>query len=111
MAYMFSYYGLAAAAMLSVLNYCLLGLSFEVDGYYLKSFEIWLACMVVFPGAGNVAFTLLEYRIGHRHLLSAVIENITWIPFLYVFFFPKSYIYRGFTLLPPPSSAFSSLLD
>ena len=84
MAYMFSYYGLAAAAMLSVLNYCILGLSFEVDGYYLKSFEIWLACMVVFPGAGNVAFTLLEYRIGHRHLLSAVIENITWIPFLYV---------------------------
>lgn len=84
MAYMFSYYGLAAAAMLSVLNYCLLGLSYEVDGYYLKSFEIWLACMVVFPGAGNVAFTLLEYRIGHRDLLSALVENLTWIPFLYV---------------------------
>ncbi|KAL9708789.1 hypothetical protein Ac2012v2_007943 [Leucoagaricus gongylophorus] len=86
MAYMFSYYGLAAAAMLSVLNYCLLGLSYEVDGYYLKSFEIWLACMVVFPGAGNVAFTLLEYRIGHRDLLSALVENLTWIPFFFFFF-------------------------
>lgn len=82
MAYMFSYYGLAAAAVLSVLNYFLLGLSYEVDGFYLKSFEIWLACTVVFPGVGNLAFTLLEYRIGHRDLLSALFENFMWIPFL-----------------------------
>jgi hypothetical protein len=85
MAYMFSYYGLAAAAMLSILNYFLLGLSFEVDGYYLKSFEIWLACTVVFPGAGNLAFTVLEYRIGQRDLLSSFFENVMWIPFLSVF--------------------------
>lgn len=82
MAYMFSYYGLAAAALLSVLNYFLLGFSYEVDGYYLKSFEIWLACTVVFPGAGNLAFTLLEYRIGHRDLLSGFVENFVWVPFL-----------------------------
>ena len=107
MAYMFSYYGLAAAAMLSVLNYCLLGLSYEVDGYYLKSFEIWLACMVVFPGAGNVAFTLLEYRIGHRDLLSALVENLTWIPFLYVLE-PINFAYDFNWILFP---AFSSLLD
>lgn len=82
MAYMFSYYGLAAAAVLSILNYFLLGFSYEVDGYYLKSFEIWLACTVVFPGAGNLAFTLLEYRIGHRDLLSGFFENFVWVPFL-----------------------------
>lgn len=82
MAYMFSYYGLAAAAFLSILNYFLLGFSYEVDGFYLKSFEIWLACMVLFTGAGNVGFTFLEYRIGHRDLWSSFLENFMSIPFL-----------------------------
>ena len=27
---------------------------------------------------------MLEYRLGSRPLLDAVIENLTWIPFLYV---------------------------
>ncbi|KAF7760728.1 CAZyme family GT2 [Agaricus bisporus var. burnettii] len=86
MAYMFSYYGLAAAAFLSILNYFLLGFSYEVDGFYLKSFEIWLACMVLFTGAGNVGFTFLEYRIGHRDLWSSFLENFMSIPFLFFFF-------------------------
>ncbi|RDB21975.1 hypothetical protein Hypma_011029 [Hypsizygus marmoreus] len=86
MSYMFSYYGLAASALLSVLNYLLLGFALEVDGYYLHSFEIWLACTVVFPGAGNVGFTLLEYRLGQRDILSSLIENVTWIPFFFFFF-------------------------
>ncbi|KAG6889283.1 hypothetical protein C0992_005759, partial [Termitomyces sp. T32_za158] len=75
MSYMFSYYGLAAAAVLSVLNYLLLGWAVDVDGYYLHSFEIWLACTIVFPGAGNLGYTLLEYRLGQRDLFSALIEN------------------------------------
>lgn len=78
--------GLAAAAMLSILNYLLLGWGYEVDGFYEKSFEIWLACTVVFPGAGNVGFTLLEYRLGHKPLLEALIENFSWVPFLCVSF-------------------------
>lgn len=82
MAYMFSYYGIAASAMLSVLNYLLLGWALDVDGYYMHSFEIWLACTVVFPGAGNIGYTLLEYRLGKRSILSSFLENITWIPFL-----------------------------
>ena len=79
---MFSYYGLAAGALLSFLNYVMLGLSFNVDGFYMHSFEIWLACTVVFPGAGNIGFTLLEYRLGQRSIVSSFLENITWIPFL-----------------------------
>jgi len=86
MSYMFSYYGLAAAAMLSLLNYLLLGWGYEVSGFYEKSFEIWLACTVVFPGAGNLGFTLLQYRLGQRNLLDALIENATWIPFFFFFF-------------------------
>jgi len=79
---MFSYYGIAAGALLSLLNYFMLGLSFNVDGFYMHSFEIWLACTVVFPGAGNIGYTLLEYRLGQRSIVSSFLENITWIPFL-----------------------------
>ncbi|KAL4071885.1 glycosyl transferase family group 2-domain-containing protein [Scleroderma citrinum] len=86
MAYMFSYYGIAAAAILTLLNYLILGLEIPIDGFFLHSFEIWLACTVVFPGLGNLGFTLLEYRLGHRSLLSSLVENLSWIPFFFFFF-------------------------
>lgn len=76
--------GIAAAFILTVINYLILGWQFEIDGFYLRSFEVWLACIVVFPGAGNIGFALLQYRLGQRNLLEAFIENVTWIPFLYV---------------------------
>ncbi|KAJ6532924.1 glycosyl transferase family group 2-domain-containing protein [Mycena vulgaris] len=84
--YMFSYYGIAASAALSVLNYLLLGWALDVDGFYMHSFEIWLACMVVFPGAGNIGYTLLEYRLGLRSIFSSLVENLTWVPFFFFFF-------------------------
>jgi hypothetical protein len=74
--------GIAAAAVLSIINYFVLGWNLEMDGFYMHSFEIWLACTVVFPGAGNLGFTMLEYRLGERSLLSALMENLMWIPFL-----------------------------
>ncbi|KIM63238.1 hypothetical protein SCLCIDRAFT_761985 [Scleroderma citrinum Foug A] len=86
MAYMFSYYGIAAAAILTLLNYLILGFEIRIDGFFLHSFEIWLACTVVFPGLGNLGYTLLEYRLGQRSLLSSLFENITWIPFFFFFF-------------------------
>ena len=79
---MFSYYGIAAGTLGSILNYLLLGLAPNLDRFYLKSFEILLACVVVFPGIGNVGFTLLEYRLGHRSVGAALWENLRWIGFL-----------------------------
>ncbi|KAG2019686.1 hypothetical protein CC2G_005101 [Coprinopsis cinerea AmutBmut pab1-1] len=86
MSYMFSYYGIAAATMGSILNYLLLGLAPNIDRFYLKSFEILLACAVVFPGIGNVGYTLLEYRLGHKNFFAALFENLRWIPFFLFFF-------------------------
>jgi hypothetical protein len=74
--------GIAAATVGSILNYLLLGLAPQLDKYYLHSFEILLACTVVFPGAGNLGYTLLEYRLGQRNFISALIENLKWMPFL-----------------------------
>ena len=79
---MFSYYGIAASVTIGVINYVLLGFEFPVDNFYMHSFEIWLACTVVFPGAGNIGFTILEYRLGTRSLLDSLVENLTWVPFL-----------------------------
>ncbi|TFK63653.1 hypothetical protein BDN72DRAFT_307822 [Pluteus cervinus] len=86
MSYMFSYYGIAASGMMSVINYVLLGIGFEPDGFYMHSFEIFLACTVVFPGAGNVSFTILEHRLGIRDIAASFIENFTWVPFFFFFF-------------------------
>ncbi|EMD31651.1 hypothetical protein CERSUDRAFT_119455 [Gelatoporia subvermispora B] len=76
MSYMFSYYGIAAAITISIVNYVLLGFQFPVDGFYMRSFEIWLATTVVFIGSGNVGFTLLEYRIGEKDLLASLWQQI-----------------------------------
>lgn len=67
---MFSYYGIAASITIGVINYILLGFALSVDGYYMHSFEIWLATTVVFFGSGNVGYTLLQYRLGKKELVS-----------------------------------------
>lgn len=74
--------GIAAATVGSIMNYLLLGLGPNLDRFYLHSFEILLACTVVFPGIGNLGFTLLEYRLGQRNFFAAMFENLRWIPFL-----------------------------
>jgi len=86
MSYMFSYYGIAAATVGSIMNYLLLGIGPDIDRFYLHSFEILLACTVVFPGLGNLGFTLLEYRLGQRNFFAALIENLRWVPFFLFFF-------------------------
>jgi len=105
--------GIAVSITIGVINYVLLGFEFPVDGFYMHSFEIWLATTIVFFGSGNVGFTLLEYRLGEKNLvssiafvvvinlsltwaglqLSALWENLMWIPFLWALFlqfFPRS---------------------
>lgn len=74
--------GIAVGLVLSLVNYLLLGWGYEVDGFYLKSFEIWLACVIVFPCAGNLGFILLEYRLGMKPLLTSAVDTLKWVPFL-----------------------------
>jgi len=72
---MFSYYGIAAGITISVINYVLLGFQFPVDGFYIHSFEIWLATTVVFYGSGNVGYSLLEYRLGQKQLVRGLLPT------------------------------------
>lgn len=82
MAYMFSYYAIAIGFPLSLLNYFLVGWEFHLDGFYFRSFEILIGIMVVYPLLGNLAYTILEYRLGHRGFFASLGETIMWIPFL-----------------------------
>ncbi|KAF9219278.1 hypothetical protein BS17DRAFT_789594 [Gyrodon lividus] len=86
LAYMFSYYGISVSVTLSFLNYFLLGFQFPVDGFYMHSFEIWLATTIVFFGLGNLAYSLLQYRLGEKNILWALVENVMWVPFFFFFF-------------------------
>jgi hypothetical protein len=81
---MFSYYGIAASALLPIMHSLVLMSALKVDGFYMQSFKIWLACTAVFPTVGSLGYTLLEYRLGHRKILSSLFENLIWLPFLYV---------------------------
>lgn len=74
--------GIAVSVTLSFLNYFLLGFQFPVDGFYMHSFEIWLATTVVFFGLGNIGYALLQYRLGQKNIVWAFLENLMWIPFL-----------------------------
>lgn len=74
--------GISVSVTLSFLNYFLLGFQFPVDGFYMHSFEIWLATTVVFFGLGNLGYTLLQYRLGVKNIVWAFLENLMWIPFL-----------------------------
>ncbi|KIJ60764.1 hypothetical protein HYDPIDRAFT_98170 [Hydnomerulius pinastri MD-312] len=78
--------GIAASVTIAAINYVLLGFQFPVDGYYMHSFEIWLATTVVFFGLGNVGYTLLQYRLGEKNILWAFLENLMWVPFFFFFF-------------------------
>ncbi|KAG1781357.1 glycosyl transferase family group 2-domain-containing protein [Suillus placidus] len=86
MAYMFSYYGIAASATISLINYIMLGFQFPTDDFYMHSFEVWLATFVVFFGAGSVGYVFLQYRLGEKGIVGGAIECFGWIPFFFFFF-------------------------
>ena len=85
-AYIGTYYALASAWILTLVNYFIVGWFLpKLDEYYLHSFQIWISVVVIFSGFGNIALAVMRYRIGERSFISALIENFTWIPLLMIF--------------------------
>lgn len=86
MAYVGTYYALGSAWFLTLLNYFLIGwFNGHLDHYYVDSFTIYFALVVVFTGMGNVALAVMRYRIEEKTLASACLENLRWVPLLTVF--------------------------
>jgi len=86
MAYIGTYYALASAWVLTLLNYFLVGwYNGAIDHYYLDSFNIWFSIIIIFSGLGNVSLAVLRYRIGEKGILSSLVENFSWVPLLMIF--------------------------
>jgi hypothetical protein len=86
MSYIGTYYAIGSAWILTVANYFLIGwFNGYLDHYYVDSFNISLAIVVVFQALGTVSLAILRYRAQGRSLLGAFFENLTWLPLLTIF--------------------------
>jgi hypothetical protein len=87
LAYIATYYALAFGLPLTILNYFLIGWeNGYIDSFYIESWKIFVALLVVFSGLGNVCLAILRYRLGEKSLLGALLENFMWMPMFAVFF-------------------------
>lgn len=86
MAYVGTYFALGSAWVLTFANYFLMGWrNGALDHYYIDSFTVYFAIIIIFSGVGNLALAVLRYRSGEATLLKAIIENFSWVPLLVVF--------------------------
>ncbi|KAL9094552.1 MAG: hypothetical protein Q9165_003111 [Trypethelium subeluteriae] len=86
LSYVGTYYAIGSAWLLTTLNYFLVGwMNGFYDHYYLDSFKVYFAIIIVFTALGNIALAVLRYRIEERTLLYAIVENFKWIPLLTIF--------------------------
>ncbi|PBP17975.1 hypothetical protein BUE80_DR011338 [Diplocarpon rosae] len=86
MAYIGTYYAIGAAWLLALLNYFLAGWYVGyLDKFYIGSFQVYMAIIVVFSGLGNVALAVLRYRTAEQALLPSLWENFKWVLLLTIF--------------------------
>ncbi|KPM44164.1 hypothetical protein AK830_g2346 [Neonectria ditissima] len=86
-AYIFTYYAIAAGMLLTAVNYVLVGLFFmELDHFYTPSWGIWVSLLVVFNGVASVAFSMTRHRLKEKSFWVTILETIKWLPFLILFF-------------------------
>ncbi|KAF2726281.1 hypothetical protein K431DRAFT_213796 [Polychaeton citri CBS 116435] len=86
MAYVGTYYAIGSAWILTMLNYFVSGwFNGFLDHYYIDSFKVYIAIIVVFSAAGNVSLAVLRYRIGEKGFMKSLFENLCWVPVLVCF--------------------------
>jgi len=85
-AYIGTYYAIGASLPLTTMNYFLIGWqNGHLDHSYLDSFRLFVSLITVFTVLGNLSLAVLRYRTGEKSVFSALVENISWIPLLFVF--------------------------
>ncbi|EPE05345.1 glycosyl transferase family 2 [Ophiostoma piceae UAMH 11346] len=89
LAYIGTYYAIGYAWLGSLLNYFLVGwYNGHLDHFYMNSWRVWVALVVVFSGAGNLALAVVRYRGegGNSNLMVQLWISFRWVPLLFVFF-------------------------
>ena len=86
MAYIGTYYAIGSAWILTTANYFLVGwYNGHLDKYYIDSFKIYFAIVIVFNCAGNVALAVLRYRAEDAPLIKSLWNNFKWVLLLTIF--------------------------
>ncbi|KAH8175129.1 glycosyl transferase family group 2 domain-containing protein [Sarocladium implicatum] len=86
-AYIFTYYAIAAGLLLTLANYVLVGLFFQdLDQFYTPSWGIWVSLLVVFNGVASVSFSMTRHRLKEKSFWVTILETAKWLPFLMLFF-------------------------
>ena len=86
MAYVGTYFAIGSAWILTVANYFLVGwYNGFLDHYYVDSFKIYFAIIIVFNCLGNVALAVLRYRLDEQDIIAGLIMNFKWILLLTIF--------------------------
>lgn len=87
LAYIASYFALASGGPLTLMNYFLIGwFNGQLDKFYMESWKIFIALVVVFNGAGNICLAIMRYRLGEMGLFQSLVQNFKWMPMFTVFF-------------------------
>lgn len=86
MVYVGTYYAIVSAWILTLANYFLTGwFNGYLDQYFVASFKIYFAIIVVFNCLGNVAIAVLRYRLDEQGIISGLLIDFKWILLLTVF--------------------------
>ncbi|CAN9155240.1 unnamed protein product [Alternaria alternata] len=86
MAYIGTYYALGCSWALTMLNYFLIGFfNGWLDHYYINSFRVYFAIVIVFSVLGNIALAVLRHRIEEENIFRGLWTNMKWIPLLTIF--------------------------
>jgi hypothetical protein len=86
LSYVGTYYAIGYAWVGALLNYFLIGwLNGHLDHYYMDSWRVWVALVVVFSAAGNLALAVVRYRSEDVSFFSQLWTCYRWVPLLFVF--------------------------
>ena len=86
MAYIGTYYAIGYAWVATLLNYFLMGWqNGALDHYYMDSWKVWVALIVVFSGLGNLSLAMVRYRGENFSLIQQLWVCFRWVPLLFVF--------------------------
>lgn len=92
LAYIGTYYAIASAWLITLMNYFITGWFHELaDKYYLDSFSIYIATVFVFTGFGNIALGVLRYRLNQKDLLQAGEHTALTIRFINPYLYDNSF--------------------
>ncbi|KAF2738394.1 hypothetical protein EJ04DRAFT_486221 [Polyplosphaeria fusca] len=87
LAYIGTYYAIASAIPLTLVNYLVVGwFADTIDQFYITSWKIFVGMAVIFNVLSPLAFAMLRHRLGYESFFWALWQSIKWMPFFLLFF-------------------------